>query len=424
MVERRRITPEFLDSVESPERGERWIADTELRGFGLRLWGNRRGGSIAFAIRTTDRNGKVIRKTFDLFGPDSHSWRFQLYLSRNEIDLSDGIPLHFFLEDARSWARKVIDQAKGRIPTDDEQAEIDQEDRENRKHFRAYLEKMTLGRAAEITITYGPHRGWSEPYMDKMNWIFSKNIPEQLKDTPIAKVTEDDIRHVLASETVRPANARDLRSLLHQVFWRVYESGGPSVGGRLPHYAPRLLDRSPSKTEEFIETIGRQDFEALFRLLEVEGGNWPQLYCLRLSFQLRAPFSRLMAARWHQIIEDRWYPFAPGERKYWDIEWSRINLRTCKILERVNHLALANFGGSRFWFPSRISASGHISNTDRVWRRILQEIGWPHASVSLYAARYRRITHFDDVWLWPDPKQKYRRTQIVAKLSKIVKWVG
>ena len=135
----------------------------QIRGFGLRLWSARHGNGAAFAVRTSDINGKSIRKTFEPFGPDSYSWRWQLRLSTEEIDFSQGIPLGFFLEDARRWAKKVVAQAKGRIPTDEEQVLIDAENLENRNAFEQHLEKMTLGRAAEIIISYGPYRGWSGP---------------------------------------------------------------------------------------------------------------------------------------------------------------------------------------------------------------------------------------------------------------------
>jgi hypothetical protein len=77
MVERRRLTPEFVHSVTPPERGERWIADTKLKGFGLRLWATRSGGNKAFAVRVLNANGHSIRKTFNLTG----QWRTDLDLA-------------------------------------------------------------------------------------------------------------------------------------------------------------------------------------------------------------------------------------------------------------------------------------------------------------------------------------------------------
>ena len=67
MDERRRIDSDFLDSVRPPEIGERWIADTLVCGFGLRLWAGKKGGGVAFCVRVSDLNGKSVRKTYDPF---------------------------------------------------------------------------------------------------------------------------------------------------------------------------------------------------------------------------------------------------------------------------------------------------------------------------------------------------------------------
>jgi hypothetical protein len=48
---RRLLTAEYVDGVERPPTGELWIADTEIRGFGLRVWTGEGGDFKAFAIR-------------------------------------------------------------------------------------------------------------------------------------------------------------------------------------------------------------------------------------------------------------------------------------------------------------------------------------------------------------------------------------
>jgi hypothetical protein len=64
MVERRLLTADFVNRATPPDLGERWIADTKLRGFGLRLWRTSSGEGKALAIRVVDTEGRSIRRTY------------------------------------------------------------------------------------------------------------------------------------------------------------------------------------------------------------------------------------------------------------------------------------------------------------------------------------------------------------------------
>jgi hypothetical protein len=136
-----------------------------------------------------------------------------------------------------------------------------------------------------------------------------------------------------------------------------------------------------------------------------------------LSFELQAPFSRLLSARWDQIFENRWYPFGPEERKYWHLLCDRIDMPAYKILERVHKYGNSDFGGSDYWFPSQTSSQGHIKNPDRVWRSILKEIAWPFVPIRLISSHYLNLPNFDR----PRFNQKWQdeQNQIAAKLSTI-----
>ncbi len=63
MLERRRLSDDFVDSVQPPQTGERWIADSAVRGFGIRLWGDK-ASRKSFARRFPDKCGRTIRRTF------------------------------------------------------------------------------------------------------------------------------------------------------------------------------------------------------------------------------------------------------------------------------------------------------------------------------------------------------------------------
>ena len=68
---------------------------------------------------------------------------------------------------------------------------------------------------------------------------------------------------------------------------------------------PELINLDPAVHEE------------LFKKLEENEEQWQQAYSIRLFFEFQAPLSRIMAARWCEIYEDHWYPYAPDERSYW-----------------------------------------------------------------------------------------------------------
>lgn len=110
MVERMWLTPDVVDALPLPGQGERWIADTQVRGFGLRLWPTGR----AYAIRVSDQAGRAIRRSFAPdWGADWRDWDMDRAFSRSPDD--EYAPrLGRFLDAARDWARVEIARAKGR----------------------------------------------------------------------------------------------------------------------------------------------------------------------------------------------------------------------------------------------------------------------------------------------------------------------
>src|ERR1700744_6452657 len=101
------LTAESVDSLEPPLSGERWIADSQVKGFGLRLWSNRSGGSKAFAIRVSNKDGMVIRRTYDL--AQSSAFRHSALRNVPSYRLGDS------LGDARAWAKDEIAKLHGRM---------------------------------------------------------------------------------------------------------------------------------------------------------------------------------------------------------------------------------------------------------------------------------------------------------------------
>src|SRR5262245_17394385 len=126
MAERRLLTEEFVNAVEPPPRGEKWIADTEVRGFGLRLWRTTTGEGKAFGIRVANADGRVVRRTYtDRAHVGFWFGRYERHLLGKET------------EDAREWARDEIDKAKSRKTRREEY-------REQRAGFEKAFARLTL----------------------------------------------------------------------------------------------------------------------------------------------------------------------------------------------------------------------------------------------------------------------------------------
>ena len=107
LVERVLLTPEFVDTALPPGRGERWIGDTEISGFGLRLWATRSGEGKAFALRTSLCDGKSVRRSFD--PRESVEYRYAVLLNSKPEELGS------YLSCARRWAWSEITKLKRRI---------------------------------------------------------------------------------------------------------------------------------------------------------------------------------------------------------------------------------------------------------------------------------------------------------------------
>src|SRR5438270_13592821 len=107
LVERVHLTTEFVKTVLPPERGERWIGDSEISGFGLRLWATRSGEGKAFALRTSLCGGKSVRRSFD--PRESVEYRFAVLLNSKPEELGS------YLSCARRWAWSEIIKLEGEV---------------------------------------------------------------------------------------------------------------------------------------------------------------------------------------------------------------------------------------------------------------------------------------------------------------------
>jgi len=88
------LTPEIVDALTSPSKGESWLGDNHVEHFGVRTWAGKKGGGKAYAIRLRDQFGILVRETFDPIR-DYRLYRWEQGWEK---------PLGYFLRPARAWA--------------------------------------------------------------------------------------------------------------------------------------------------------------------------------------------------------------------------------------------------------------------------------------------------------------------------------
>lgn len=416
MVCRRLLTRDFVDSISPPDSGELWVADTLVRGFGLRLWTTPNSSGGAFAIRVTDAHGRSVRKTYDLFQDYLNNPFRPLYFRERFMNQSGSIMLSAFLKPARDWAKVEIGRLKGRLPSKEEIRLAEIEYSSMRAKTRHYIEKKSLGELCEIFLDERSRRarGWTEEYADRLRHAFDKfDSQVKIRDVTFGELSDGRLTELIERSTISAGNLRNLRSLLNVVLRNVHEVGGPPIGKVFPGGARYGLQaRSLSSV---LDDFSKDDFWEIIKGARKLCLDWRASTCIELCFHFRAPITRIMSGRWSQIVENRWYPYSASERSSWHYRWSRIDSPEFACLKRAADAAEEEGLHSDFFFPSPIFPHKPVSNIDRAWFSLLSELGLPRLSLKQCAARYQQRYPF---LTWPDPDEGRR---IAAKLSKVAK---
>jgi hypothetical protein len=358
MVKRAQLTPKFVFEAACPAQGERWIADTKIRGFGLRLWSTKSGGQKAFALRVSNVASQKIRRTFDPEG----TWRAKFPTGEDKYGLGD------YLDDAREWARDEIDQIKGRL-TRYEMIWGEQ------RAVGRLIRSMPLERAANALLAGLYTTNASESYRDRLDKLFARHVPAKIKKAPLANLNPRQVARALVKADTTAGNVRVLRSFISQIIER-----GASFYGPLGRFHDEFSEefsaqwkRSRDVRYPELRRYRDEKYLELFRALESDDEYWQQAMAIRIYFAFRVPLNRILRAQWKQIHADYWYPYWPKEKKYWFECRERIDGNTPVLLDRVKRLGARDFGGSRFWFPSHYSkGTPHIRTVEHAWRRALR----------------------------------------------------
>lgn len=366
------LTVTFVLRIRLPLSGERWIADTKLRGFGLRLWATPSGIGKAYGIRISDLNGNKIRKTYRF----SKNARVTKFDSERQFASS--------LDSARAWAMDEIDKAKGRLPLFTERML-------RRERFAYQVRRMSLEHAAQMLIEGMRIEGLSQSYLDRLDKLFMAHVPAALRQRPLAKVSHKKLAASLAKLAVHGGNLRILKSFVGQIFTRAGEFDG-SLSAFPEKLSEEFWERWERTNKLPFPELGqrRKDrYQTVFAKLEAGEDRWPEACCIRLFFILGAPLSKLMSAQWWQIIGDVWYPYLPEEKKYWFESREVLNSDALAIVQKLRTLSDQLSVGDRYLFPSLTNRGKPISSVYNLWVSTLNEIGHRNYPLGEFARSYR-----------------------------------
>lgn len=380
MVERVHLTEDVVKVLTPPIEGEKWVADSVVRGFGIRLWSTKRGGHGAYAIRVRDQSGHMHRETFDF--EKSLDIRSKRLAGEIEIGLAD------CLNEAREWAGERIKEVKG-IPTKRDIQRRRRLAREVRVLF------MTFGEFVALKIEKMRRRKKSQAYTDRLDKLFDRIIPVELRDTEMANLAARPIIEAIISSGDKPGTVSVFRSFMSGVleeaascsfalrdvcneykegFWREWEE----------HASFRVPD---------LDGCPENKYQDLFDRLMSEKRFWQQALCIRLYFEMSVPLSRLMNASWGQIYEGDFYPYLPRENRYWYWRRIRISPESSIIIDEIRRRVCDEFPEALYLFPTRFGRKyQHIRTVDGMWRNALFDLGIGFYSLKRFAESYRGAT--------------------------------
>jgi hypothetical protein len=386
MVERRLLAAKFVNRVRAPSDGERWVADTKIRGFGLRLWTIKGISGKAYGLRCVDVNGKAVRRTYTPSKRES---------------------LGACLEHARNWARDERDRLKDRLT-------VHQEYRINHSRLEYAFSRLTLRQLADAKLRGMRTRGLTEDYVTQCDKLFSHCVPLRLQRKRLSSLKSEEIAKCIKRLDSSPGKARVLRAFIGQILesskefhpgaWRLLKESHrlytPDYGAR------RLYETSPALNE--------QTLSLLFTRLSAEQESPLQALFVRLLFEFDVPYERLLRAQWQQFEGFLWYPWSRSERKFSRMHRRRVEPWTVPILKRLRTEASKFAPESRFLFPSPISQSGHMRVFEAFWLRVAREVGLARHPLKKLIRAYHR-DHLMPIAF----RQTVDSWKIWAELSKV-----
>lgn len=382
MVERVKLTSEFIDSLEPPSRGERWIADTVVRGFGIRLWSNNSGGHKAYAVRVSDRHGKARRKTYKPW--ERVHWR-ALWLVSDGVD--DGKLFADALDDARQWAAtqiKIYKKSQNQLAQSSESLQ-------NYDNIARLVSNLSLETGTSSILAGLDSHVVSQVY--KLRLLRASNfLPCQFKKQTLASLDMGKLINDLQVMKTPASTRLDLVTLLS----KTYKAAAYFAPGLEPKFQSlrSLTQQWRSNTSSFGTELWLNSElpEKFHNYLMAEKNFWQQALCIATSFKTHLPIAVIMRSKWSQVDNGFWWPYRPEERKRWRAYRYHLKGDLQKVFKSLSTHSKQIPGGSAYLFPSPYNSDAHIVRIETMRKALVQEFNLPDISVLKIAEQCRELS--------------------------------
>jgi len=367
------LTPEIVDALVSPAKGEKWLGDNHVEHFGIRTWAGKRGGGKAYAIRLRDQFGLLVRETFD---PIRDYWRYQW-------DEGWEKPLGYFLESARDWARDRVAIHLG-LAT----AAYRQNRAWQRRKERVLATK--IGDAFDRRLKVLRRKSRNHLYVDHIQNLVGIHIPPNVLNTTFRNVPIRSLADSLSKREISYGNVKVLRAFVGGVFKRAADQYGPL------HYKLESIQRRCSrnldarKATPYPQILGitEADYRSFFNALERDEC-WRQSLAIRFYFATGAKLQQVRRARWSDIIDTTWFPFVPAERKLWYESREHLREEAATVLGLIQRRHYEEGLASPYLFPAVKNEGRPIATVQRHWSRYCGTFRWNGLPLSHVVLRHR-----------------------------------
>lgn len=406
------LTKSLVDNAEAPIKGESWIADTKIRGFGLRLWRNSNGtAKKSYALRIKGLEGKSIRKTFSPYLAQREIWEKERWdewpkINNNtEYFTPDNISLGQLIHSARKWAQDEVDKIKGRKLygngfTKIVRITLDEELKQQNSQLQTRIQSYTFRKAKEIQLKRMKTRGVSQTYLDRLDGVFETYIPLELKTKNLFKIQKDEVRNALLAID-KISNLKMLRPFIGQILDLPIPFG---LRCQVSSYHMREIS-TPERAGQHSIIEKPKQLKSLFEYLEKEEDKWQQAYCLRLYFLMTAPMSQIMAARWDQLQVNTYSRRSDGAFLFDGLDWvygkkwsSSEPIRTIgfELLVKSKRRIKEQFAKSQYWFPSpsKHHEDNHIKSVNILWEQCLRDLKLEYITPKNFRTEYHEKRYF------------------------------
>lgn len=392
MVKRCFITPNLLRSLSLPKGKEYWIADTSIRGFGVRVW--KRAGKVEFnyTVRKSNKDGKSIRRSLNRNTLVSRAYLDDGWYWDDEVPLPHERDLASYLAEARNWAKLEIAKITGRIESDEVLNEARIKDEAYRSHVGKRVANMTLGQCVELVLSSGKSRNWTVEYQDRLRQAFDAfDLEAECRDLLITDLAGGLLAKKIEASSIGYGTMRVFRSLMNVVIANIHVLGGPSINRLWPHgITSQIIPKE--EFHQFLEQLEALEFKKFLDSIRDFDCSWQSKTAIELALCFNSPFSRVLNGRWSQIVDNQWYPYGVNERKFGYLRTELINGRPFECLKIAADMARLNRTESDFWLPSDENSNRPIKNVDRTWKRVLRENDWPEVSIG-FACKQINLWH-------------------------------